>query len=316
MTCWLPHVDYEEHGAPTRRIGAPDPRIAARIQAALGDARTVLNVGAGAGLLRAGGPLGARGRAERDDARPAPAGRGPGARRARPRRCRSTTTRSTRRWRASRSTTGSRRRPASRELRRVARGPVVVFTFDLDALPAWQQRLPRARGSRSSGPRFPRHRRRSPQRSAARRGSSAIPTPADCTRRLLRGVLEPARGAARPGRPRVAVDVGAARPGRRGADRRPAAAALGRRWDAEHGHLREQDEFDGSLRLVISEPGPDAMDLTSAPVPPLGPTTTSAARDDAPLVVIYADFACPHCARRPRAPARRRRCASRSATSR
>lgn len=25
------------------------------------------------------------------------------------------------------------------ELRRVARGPVVVFTFELDALPAWQQ---------------------------------------------------------------------------------------------------------------------------------------------------------------------------------
>jgi hypothetical protein len=25
-----------------------------------------------------------------------------------------------------------------RELRRVARGPVVIFTFELDALPAWQ----------------------------------------------------------------------------------------------------------------------------------------------------------------------------------
>jgi hypothetical protein len=25
-------------------------------------------------------------------------------------------------------------------------------------------------------------------------------------------------------------------------------------WDAEHGHLREQDEFLGALRLVISEP--------------------------------------------------------------
>ena len=27
------------------------------------------------------------------------------------------------------------------------------------------------------------------------------------------------------------------------------------RWDAEHGHLREQASFPGSLRLVISEPG-------------------------------------------------------------
>ena len=25
-------------------------------------------------------------------------------------------------------------------------------------------------------------------------------------------------------------------------------------WDAEHGHLREMDHFDGALRLVISEP--------------------------------------------------------------
>ena len=27
------------------------------------------------------------------------------------------------------------------------------------------------------------------------------------------------------------------------------------RWDAEHGHLREQESFAGSLRLVVSEPG-------------------------------------------------------------
>jgi hypothetical protein len=26
-------------------------------------------------------------------------------------------------------------------------------------------------------------------------------------------------------------------------------------WDAEHGHLRDRESFDGSLRLVISEPG-------------------------------------------------------------
>jgi hypothetical protein len=25
------------------------------------------------------------------------------------------------------------------------------------------------------------------------------------------------------------------------------------RWDAEHGHLRDQDSFEGALRLVISE---------------------------------------------------------------
>jgi hypothetical protein len=25
-------------------------------------------------------------------------------------------------------------------------------------------------------------------------------------------------------------------------------------WDAEHGHLREQQAYDGALRLVVSEP--------------------------------------------------------------
>jgi SAM-dependent methyltransferase len=40
---------YERIGVGYRRVRRPDPRIAARIEAALGDARSVLNVGAGAG---------------------------------------------------------------------------------------------------------------------------------------------------------------------------------------------------------------------------------------------------------------------------
>jgi hypothetical protein len=42
-------VDYEQHGRTYARHRRADPRIAARITAALGDARTVLNVGAGTG---------------------------------------------------------------------------------------------------------------------------------------------------------------------------------------------------------------------------------------------------------------------------
>lgn len=42
-------VDYEVHGAGYARQRRPDPRIAALIHAQLGSARTVLNVGAGAG---------------------------------------------------------------------------------------------------------------------------------------------------------------------------------------------------------------------------------------------------------------------------
>jgi SAM-dependent methyltransferase len=40
---------YDRIGVGYRQVRRPDPRIAARIEAALGDARTVLNVGAGTG---------------------------------------------------------------------------------------------------------------------------------------------------------------------------------------------------------------------------------------------------------------------------
>src|SRR4051794_293200 len=42
-------ADYGAIGTGYARIRQPDPRIAAQFHAALGDARTVLNVGAGAG---------------------------------------------------------------------------------------------------------------------------------------------------------------------------------------------------------------------------------------------------------------------------
>ncbi len=42
-------VDYERHGRTYAAHRRADPRIATRIHEALGDARTVLNVGAGAG---------------------------------------------------------------------------------------------------------------------------------------------------------------------------------------------------------------------------------------------------------------------------
>jgi hypothetical protein len=35
---------------------------------------------------------------------------------------------------------------------------------------------------------------------------------------------------------------------------RLASALSSGAWDAEHGHLRGQDSFEGALRLVISEP--------------------------------------------------------------
>jgi protein-disulfide isomerase len=38
------------------------------------------------------------------------------------------------------------------------------------------------------------------------------------------------------------------------------------------------------------------MELTSAPVPPLAADDHVRGDPDAPLVIVYADFACPHCA--------------------
>jgi hypothetical protein len=93
----LARVDYEEHGRTYARHRRADPRIAARIHAALGDARTVLNVGAGTGSYE---PRDRQVLAVEPSAtmraRPMPRPRSPLGRR----RCRSTTTRSMRPWRA------------------------------------------------------------------------------------------------------------------------------------------------------------------------------------------------------------------------
>jgi SAM-dependent methyltransferase len=47
-------ASYDRIGVGYRQVRRPDPRIAARIEAALGDARTVLNVGAGTGSYEPG----------------------------------------------------------------------------------------------------------------------------------------------------------------------------------------------------------------------------------------------------------------------
>ena len=67
---------YDGIGRSYRRTRRADPRIAAAITGALGDAATVVNVGAGAGASRAARDR-ARRRAEPGDARPAPGRGGP-----------------------------------------------------------------------------------------------------------------------------------------------------------------------------------------------------------------------------------------------
>jgi SAM-dependent methyltransferase len=171
-------VDYERHGRTYAAHRRADPRIAARIHAALGDARTVLNVGAGTGsyeprdrwvlavepsaTMRAQRPPDAApaidARAEAlpldDDALDA----------------------------AMACVTIHHWQPPAaglRELRRVARGPVVVFTFELDALPAWQRRF-LAPGIEQERPRFPAIEAVA-EALGGRTRVERVPTPADCT---------------------------------------------------------------------------------------------------------------------------------------
>jgi hypothetical protein len=138
------------------------------------------------------------------------------------------------------------------ELRRVARGPVVVFTFELDALPAWQQQHLHE-GLVIERPRFP----AIADVAAALGGRTRvehIPTPADCADGFFEAfwnrpeaLLDPAIRASQS--MWTLLDPGVeARMVSRLAQELDSGA-----WDAEHGHLRAQESFDGALRLVVSE---------------------------------------------------------------
>jgi SAM-dependent methyltransferase len=138
------------------------------------------------------------------------------------------------------------------ELRRVSRGPVVVFTFELDALPAWQLDYLRE-GIVKEQPRFP-----AIADVAANLGGRTrverIPTPGDCVDgffeafwRRPEALLEPEVRSSQSVWALLEPDVE-----QRIVKRLANGLACGA-WDAEHGHLREQDSFDGALRLVVSE---------------------------------------------------------------
>jgi SAM-dependent methyltransferase len=244
-------VDYEQRGQGYARNRRTDPRIAARIHAALGDARTVLNVGAGAGSY------------EPDDrwvlaVEPSAAMRAqrpPAAAPALDARAESLPFDDDSFDAAMACVTIHHWEPASKglaELRRVAQGPVVVFTFELEALPAWQQEFLRE-GLVIERPRFP-----AIDDVVRWLGGSTrverIPTPADCIDGFFEAfwnrpeaLLDPQIRASQSMwtllEPGVEVRI---------VERLRAALASGE-WDARHGHLRELDSFDGALRLVISQ---------------------------------------------------------------
>jgi SAM-dependent methyltransferase len=202
-------VDYDQHGRTYTRHRRPDPRLAARIHAALGDARTVLALPLDDGSVDA-----AMACITIHHWEPPEAGLA--------------------------------------ELRRVARRTVVVFTFDLDDLPAWQ-REHLAEGLAIERPRFP-----SIDAVARALGGETrverIPTPSDCSDGFVEAfwnrpeaLLDPSVRASQSLWTLLAPGVE-----ERIVSRLRDSLASGA-WDAEHGHLRDQEAFDGSLRLVISE---------------------------------------------------------------
>jgi SAM-dependent methyltransferase len=244
-------VDYDERGVGYVKHRRADPRIAARIHAALGDARTVVNVGAGAGSYEP---------TDRCVVAVEPNATMRGQRGARSAPCIAAHAErlpfdtdsldaamacvTIHHW--------PRREQGLAELRRVARGPVVVFTFDLRDLPAWQRELFHEAVALEE-PRFG-----TPDAVAEALGGrtriETIPTPADCTDGFFEAFWN---------RPEALLDDeirasqsvwGLLAPGVEEAIvERLRTALVSGEWDRRHGHLRELDTFTGALRLIVSE---------------------------------------------------------------
>ncbi len=142
-----------------------------------------------------------------------------------------------------------------RQMRRVARGPVAVLSFDYRAeARTWlvQDHLPELEA-------FDRDLVPSPEEIAEILGGASIhtvPVPGDCTDHFMLGLLTRPEEYLRP-------EVRAAQSGWRllGAElEHRAVGTLARDletgvWDERHGHWRELDSYDGGLRLIVSSPG-------------------------------------------------------------
>lgn len=245
--------DYEADGRTYSGKRRPDPRIAARVHAALGDAQTVLNVGAGAGsyepkdrhvvAVEPSRSMRAQRPAELAPAIDATAERLPFDDNAFDAAMASITIHQ---W--------TDTDQGLRELRRVTRGPVVILTFDGPALKRfwlnhWFPEVIAVEHTRFPG---------LAHVAGVLGGSvetSVVPIALDCVDGF---------GEAYYGRPEAFLDPavrlstsawGLADPAavERGVERLRADLASGA-WDAQHGHLRTQPEFEGAARLIVARP--------------------------------------------------------------
>jgi hypothetical protein len=246
-------ADYGAIGSGYREYRQPEPEFEAAIARALGDARTVLNVGAGAGsyeprdrdvtAVEPSASMRAQRPAELAVAIDATAEALPFADDAFDA---AMTTFSVHQW--------GDLEAGLRELRRVTRGPVVVLTCDPDLLDRFWL-VDYAPGViATEARRYPAIERITTALGGTPR-VEPLPIPLLCRDGF---------GEAYYGRPEALLDPGARRANSAWSfvDEDEAAAAVEalRRdldsgaWDAAHGALRTQPHFDGSLVLVVAEP--------------------------------------------------------------
>jgi SAM-dependent methyltransferase len=243
-------VDYDTLGLTYNRHRREDPRLAARIHAGLGDARTVVNVGAGTGAYepRDRWVLAVEPSATMRARRP------PGAAPVIDARAEALPLDTDGVDAAMACATIHHWEPAAAglsEMRRVARGPVVIFTLDLTCVPEWQREY-LAEGIASQQKLFP-----SIEQIIDVLGGDTsvetVPTPADCTDGFFEAfwcrpeaLLDPTVRAAQSMWSAVAPEVQ-----RQMVDRLAQGLSSGR-WDASYGHLRDQAEYVGSVRVIVA----------------------------------------------------------------
>ncbi|ANY09619.1 class I SAM-dependent methyltransferase [Pseudonocardia sp. HH130630-07] len=244
-------TDYEPLGRGYSSIRRPDPRIGARVLAALGDGHSVINVGAGAGAYEPGDRYVVAVEPSRSMRAQRPGMRAPAI---------DATAEAlpfdddTFDSAMALATVHQWRDPdrGLRELRRVSRGRVVVLTFDHLAM----QRFWLAEYAPDL---ITAERRRLPDldHMAAVLGGrvevSTVEIPADCTDGFVEAfygrpeqLLDPAVRAAQSGWGFIGpqATARAVRSLRRGLEDGS--------WDRRHGHLRHRPAFAGSLRLLVA----------------------------------------------------------------
>lgn len=247
--------DYGRTGAVYPTYRRPDHRIAAAIHAALDDARTVLNVGAGAGSY------------EPTDRDVTPVEPSAAMRARRPAHLAAAVDAVAEHlpfedgtFDAAMGTFTVHQWPdlaaGITEVRRVTRGPIVLLTCDPDALADWWLVHYAPEVIATEARRYPRIDELTrllggPDRVEVR----VVPIPLDCTDGFNDAYY---------GRPELLLDAGARQACSAWGFVEPSAVDRFERrlredldsgaWDARFGHLRTRPSFDGALRLVVARP--------------------------------------------------------------